>query len=484
LRCVRAGPDFIDDPERYGNIGADIIELQLGRFPMVNPGKLRLLADRANLRTLATVGSLEGHGRGLLEKAVLARFDYVEVPLDTDVETRGRMLAQARKIGVKVVLSHRTARPPGTVEAVLRLFQKCSRAGGDLALASFGVHLSAQVRVLREVSSAASALGIPFGIAGTGRLSRLVSLLRADISFGALGGSGDGLDIGLLSRLGPATRLFAQVGEPAHPTVPLEVLNGSFRATGCDCACIRLEPVPDDAPGLIRLLGEMGFEGFTVGRPFRLGLIPLARAIGPAIPAVSVATRRDGRFIGHDTDGPAMLEALESSGIRVHRRRALVLGTGGAARSAALSLSSRGARVVLAGRSLRRALDAAAAVGAQAASLSTIGPLLDRSSLLVNTIPRIDDALLPDPCLRPDLVVVDLDCSPTASSLAGRAAGSGARTVDGMAVLRRGLSEALRLFTGVRPPAELVGRLMDESLRREASKKKSLRATKVINLQK
>ena len=483
MRCVRAGPDFVEDPERYGNLGAELLELPLGQFPHTNLGKLRLLSDRANLRTLATVESLEGHGRALLEKAVIARFDYVGVPLDTDVEMRGRMLAQARKHGVKVVLSHRSTRPPRSVESVLCLFQKCFRAGGDLALASFEVLRADHVRVLKEASSAAGALGIPHGIGGTGRLSQLVSLLPGDLVFAALDGHGDGLDLAILSRLGPKTRLFAILGEPAHPTVPLEVQNGCFRAMGSDCACIQLGPMPDDAAGLACLLREMGFEGLTVGSPFRQSMVQFTPATGLDIPAVSVVTRRNGRFVGHDTDGPALLGALEGAGVRVHRRRALVFGTGGAARSAALALSSRGARVVIAGRTLRRALDAAGAVGVQAASLSSVGPVLSRSSLLVNAIPGIDDALVPDSSLRPDLVVVDLDCSPPTSALLGRAAESGAQTVSGMAVLSRGLSEALRLFTGSRPPAGMVGRLMDESLHREESKKKSLRATKVFNLQ-
>ena len=479
MRCVRAGPDLVDDPERYGKSGAELLELPLGLFPATNPGKLRLLADRAGLQTLATVQRLEGPGRAQLEKAVQARFDYVEVPLDTDVETRGRMLAQARRAGVKVVLSCRSARPPRSVESVLRLFQKCSRAGGDLALASFEVFRADHVRALRDASAAAGALGIPHGIAGTGGLSRLVSLLPGDLVFGALGGEPDGLDIGLLSRIGPSTRLFAIIGEPAHPTVPLEVLNASFRALGQNCACIQLQVGPDGPAGLAGLLREMGFSGFLIGRPFRAAAVALAPASGGAPAAVSAVTVRGRALVSHDTDGPALLDALERSGVRVHRRRAVVLGTGGAARSVALALRSRGARVVIAGRSLRRALEAAGVSGAEAASLSSLGALLGRSSLLVSAIPGAGGAVVPDSCLHPGLVVVDLDCSPGPRDLSGRAAESGAHTVSGTAVLGRNLVEALRLFTGARPPKGQVEGLVDEILRRGArAKKKSRRDQK------
>jgi shikimate dehydrogenase len=481
---VPAGPDFVDDPERYGRMGAGLLELPLERFSSSNPGRLRLLADRASLRTLATVERLEGRGRALLEKAVLARFDYIEIPLETDVETRGRMLAQARKHGVKVVLSQRSARPPRSVESVLRLFQKCFRAGGDLALGGFEVFSADHVRVLREASGAATTLGIPHGIAATGSLAQLASLLPADLVFGSMDGRTDAMDLSLLSRVRPTTRLFAIIGEPAHPSATLEVLNGGFWALGLDCACLQLSPGPDGPGGLVRLLQDMGFQGFLVGRPFRIAAAALVLASGAPPPAVSVLTVRRGVLAGHDTDGGAALDAFDRSGVRVHRRRAVVLGTGGAARSVALALRSRGARVVIAGRNLRRALEAAGAAGAEAAALSSLETVLGRASLLVSAVCGEGGDVVSDSWLRPDLVVMDLDCSQPDGRLPGRAAEAGAHTVGGTAVMARNLSEALRLFTGARPPARLVGRLIDESQRRVNHMKKTKRATKVINLQK
>ncbi len=176
-----------------------------------------------------------------------------------------------------------------------------------------------------------------------------------------------------------------------------------------------------------------------------------------------MVTVRCGALAGHDTDGEALLEALDRSGVRVQRRRAMVLGTGGAARSVARALRTRGAQVVLAGRSLRRALEAAGPAGARAAGLQSVGALLWRSSLLVNCIPSLEPGLLPERSIRPGLVVVDLDCSPAASGLPGRAAERGAHTVGGTEVMVANLARAMRLFTGESPPRRLVGELLDES---------------------
>jgi shikimate dehydrogenase len=471
---VRAGPDFIDEPERYGNCGAQIVELPLERFPGVNPGKLRLLADRAGLRTLATTAPAGGRGLPLLERAVLARLDYVELPLETDVETRGRFLAKSRKSAVKVVLSQRSDQPPRSAETVLRTFQKCARAGGDLALVSCDVSRADDVRALREASAAARRQGIPHGLRGSGGLSALAPLLGADLVFGDIDGRDEGLDIGLLSRISPATRLCAVIGEPAHPEAAPGALNEFFRRGGLDHACIGLRPGPDGPGALARLLAEMGFLGILVGRPFRTAMASGAPAPAGGAPSVSVVRSRAGGLAGFDTDGPVLLRALDDSGIRVHRRRALVLGTGGAARSAARALRSRGAHVAVAGRDLRKALEAAGGAGARAARLASVPKILARSTLLVNAIPSAPSGLVPEECLRPGLVVVDLDCSPGASDLLDRAAGRGAHVVGGRAVLAKNLAEALRLFTGARPSRRLVGDILDEALRRAARSKKNL----------
>lgn len=465
--CVRAGRDLLDEPERYRGCGAGLLEIPLSLFPGVNPGKLRLQADRANLRTLAALDGLEDRTGSVVERAILARFDYVEIPLGTDVETRGRSLARARKAGVKTVVSHRSERPPRSVESTVRVLQKCSRAGGSLVLGSFPAASPEHLRVLSGAARALGSLGVPHGLSGRGPLSALVSLLPGELSFGSLGGMGDGLDVTTLSRIGPKTSLFAHIGGKGAPAGVAEVLDGCLRELGLDAACIGL-PDAGSAGELAGALVEMGFSGLSLGRPQSGGSLPLLPPEGRKLPAVSVMTVRAGSVLGFDIEGPSLLRALEESGIRVNRRRAVVAGTGAAAVSAAAALSRRGANVVLAGRSLWHALKAGPAAGASAAAYASLPSVLRRASLLVKADPELPGRVLSQRSLHPGLVVADLDCAGPETPFLRAAAEAGAQTVDGMALPRTRAAETVRLLTGQRPRRGTVGRLVAELTRRAA----------------
>ena len=461
MRCVRVDKGFSEDPERYRSSGADLLEIPLDLFDRVSPGKLRLLCDRTGLRALASAGGTGRGGNGLLENAIHARFDLVKLELDMDVETRGRIIALARKHGAKVVLYQSSPRPPRSVESVVRIFQKCSRAGGDLGLAGFQVSRAQDVRFLRDAGPAVRAMGLPHGYSGTGRLAQLVPVLPADLKYGvAENRSREGLDMATLSAIGPITRLFAIVGEPAHPAFSAGLYSRAFREQGQDCVCLHLFPEHDDLGDTVKLLDEMGFDGFLVGRPFREKVLRHVAPPPGGTGAAGAVIRQNGRFAGRDTGGPALLAALDAAGVRVHRRRALVLGPGGAARSAAAALRSRGAQVVIAGRNLRLTLTAAAAVRAGAAPLSSAAAVLSRSSLLVNCIPEGALEIVGGENLRREMVVADLACCPPTTPLLACALEAGALTVPGTSVAVQEACSSLRLFTGETFPRELLEKLL------------------------
>ncbi|MBM4249617.1 MAG: hypothetical protein FJ149_09345 [Euryarchaeota archaeon] len=464
--CIRAGRDLLDEPERYRGTGAGLLEIPLRLFPGVNPGKLRLQADRTGLRTLAALDGLEDRAGTVIERALPARFDYVEIPLGTDVESRGRALARARKAGQRTVVSQRSRLPPGSVESTVRALQKCSRAGGDLVLGAFPAASVEDVRVLLGASRALRAMGVPFGLAGTGPLSPLVSLLPGGLTFCSSGGRGDGLDVSVASRIGPGTGRFAHIEGAGARARGAAVLDGCFRALGLDAVCVGLSGPMDGAGALFGLLVEMGFLGVSLERAVPGSELPVLPPEGRRMPSVSVVTVRPGGIFGHDTDGPALLRALAESGIRVRRRRAVVAGTGAAALSAASALRRNGARVALAGRSLRGALRAARSIGAAAAAAPSVASLLRRSSLLVKADPELPQDFPAPSSLHAGLVVADLDGTGTNTPILRAAGEAGAQTVDGTAVAIHRVAETVSLLTGLRPSRATVDRLISEKARR------------------
>lgn len=93
---------------------------------------------------------------------------------------------------------------------------------------------------------------------------------------------------------------------------------------------------------------EHGVEGFNATMPHKEALIPLLDEMdGDAVclGAVNTVCLRDGKWVGHNTDGAGCLAALEERGMWP-AKRVIVLGAGGAAKAVALKLASSGAEKV------------------------------------------------------------------------------------------------------------------------------------------
>lgn len=93
---------------------------------------------------------------------------------------------------------------------------------------------------------------------------------------------------------------------------------------------------------------ENGVIGFNATMPHKEDLIPLLDEVsGDAarFGAVNTVCLREGKWIGHNTDGEGCLAALQQAGLWP-AERVVVLGAGGAAKAIALKLASSGARRV------------------------------------------------------------------------------------------------------------------------------------------
>jgi shikimate dehydrogenase len=146
--------------------------------------------------------------------------------------------------------------------------------------------------------------------------------------------------------------------------------------------------------------------------------------------SVNTLVIEDGRVLGSSTDGLAVTSQIEASG-----RRALVLGTGGAAKAVAAALEDAGADVVVVGR-----------------RDPGWPPVPAPYDVLVNATPLKDDVVV-EPV--PDMQVVDLaynaDGRPTALIEAARAADCHP-CVDGLDVLLAQGAASFERWTGEAAP--------------------------------
>jgi len=140
-------------------------------------------------------------------------------------------------------------------------------------------------------------------------------------------------------------RRFAVLGDPiAHSKSPA-MQGAAFRALGLPHTYEAIRATAEDLPGLVAELREGVFHGFNVTVPHKERVLALAderdesaRVAGAANTLVRAA---DGWAVAYNTDAPALaaeIAALLPAGRTLAGARALVLGSGGAARAAIVAL--------------------------------------------------------------------------------------------------------------------------------------------------
>lgn len=148
---------------------------------------------------------------------------------------------------------------------------------------------------------------------------------------------------------------FAVIGSPiAHSRSP-QIYNELFKKHGIEADFIRLLVEPCEIADIRNIASEL--SGFAVTMPHKRAIIPYLDALAPsalACGSVNIVERRQDKLIGHNTDGDGLADALADAGVDVRGKRALILGRGGAALSAACALTERGCETELLVRTLSR----------------------------------------------------------------------------------------------------------------------------------
>lgn len=218
---------------------------------------------------------------------------------------------------------------------------------------------------------------------------------------------------------------------------------------------------------LIQAARIMGFAGLNITYPCKQAVLPLlddlsdgARRMG----AVNTVVFRDGRAIGHNTDGSGWTWAFQRAVGRPDLRRVVLLGAGGAGSAIAHELLTLGAdRLSIVdidgdrARALADELNRQYA-GMRAMARADIAAAMADATGLVHATPtgmeKLPGLPLPAQLLRPAMWVSEVVYFPIETALLAQARAIGCPTVDGGGMAVGQAVDAFRLFTGRQPDAE------------------------------
>ena len=157
-------------------------------------------------------------------------------------------------------------------------------------------------------------------------------------------------------RVKPSTARYAVLGSSLPHTWSPFIHNSLFMAAGLDAIYLPVT-VPEEKLGSVTDVFRSCFSGFNVTIPYKERIIPYLDDVDDAVKAcgaVNTVDIREGRMIGHITDGLGMLRAIEECGIVTEGIDVLILGGGGAARVAGYEFLSHGGTVTFAVRSMEK----------------------------------------------------------------------------------------------------------------------------------
>jgi 3-dehydroquinate dehydratase/shikimate dehydrogenase len=374
--------------------------------------------------------------------------------------------------GRGLIVSHHDLE--GTPDDLDRLYERMSRLGADIVkIAVTPLSVADVGRLLAFAARVAGAGGpplIPLALGPMGIITRVVAgrygapFTYAAPEAGAEAAPGQ-LPLDQMARLfrarsvGRATRVYGVLGRQVTRSLSPALHNPAFEACGLDAVYV---PLQAEALGpFLRALPDLGLSGFSVTQPYKVEIVPHLDEVdetAAACGSVNTVTCEGGRLRGATTDGAGVVGPLRRR-LELRDRRVVIMGAGGAARSAALALRGEGARVTVVARDLARA--AAVAEAARCAH----GALDDLAryawDVLINATPvgshaQPDVSPVPAALHRPGTVVFDMVNDPLETPLLREAQQAGCTIVDGLEML---LAQAVLQFerwTGRPAPLEAM----------------------------
>ena len=267
------------------------------------------------------------------------------------------------------------------------------------------------------------------------------------------------------------------IGYPvAHSRSP-QMHNAAFRELNFDAVYALWETPPGMLAQRVASLRAPDMPGANVTIPYKEDVVPLldeCDTLATRIGAVNTIVNRDGKLVGYNTDAPGLVRALAEcpgSPFDARGKEIVILGTGGAARAAAVAMLDAGARFIsILGRDWARIdallhhLHSSAAKkfmhGALFGSAAT-NESLKRSDLVVNATsvglivsngpPLIDVNLL-----RVGSLVMDMVFNAGLTPLLQAAQAHGCFVMDGLSMLLYQGTLAFELWTGKDAPVEVM----------------------------
>jgi 3-dehydroquinate dehydratase/shikimate dehydrogenase len=264
-----------------------------------------------------------------------------------------------------------------------------------------------------------------------------------------------------------AAKIYGVIADPVRHSISPAVHNRAFQSHRVDAVYLPFLVQPAQLKDFFTLAESLPIAGFSVTIPHKQRILryldvvdPLARRIG----AVNTVWKKAGKWRGANTDADAVTVPL-SRRLRLSKSSVLVVGNGGAARSAAYALVGSGAKVSIVGRNPDRVRSLARACGAESLLREQVNGR--KFDALVHATP-LGMFPHPDACFFPGAIpaslVFDMVYNPLETMLLRHASSQGLTVISGLQMFLEQATRQFEIWTGASAPRSVMEKAAVEAL--------------------
>lgn len=277
-----------------------------------------------------------------------------------------------------------------------------------------------------------------------------------------------------MEKINGKTKMFGIIGYPIKHTFSPHMHNAAFAALKLNAIYVPFEVAPEKLKDALCGVVALGVCGINVTVPHKEAIASLLDKLSPeakGVGAVNVILVKDGKTIGHNTDGEGFLVSLRKElKISPKGKSIFVLGAGGAAKAIVYVSAREGAKsVILVDVIHERAKKLALKIAREFPRCNTqsvpylksrIDEEVMNADILINATPvgmkKNDPCIVSPNALHKDLAVYDLIYNPSKTKLLREAKKKGLKASNGLGMLLYQGVLSFELFTGKKAPISVM----------------------------
>ena len=271
--------------------------------------------------------------------------------------------------------------------------------------------------------------------------------------------------------------LTAAFGQPISENPTQVMIEAAYDHHNLDWRYLTIEVGPDDLEAAVKGAKVMGFQGFNCTIPHKVKVIDYLDGLGQSaslMGAVNGVVRRDGQWIGENTDGKGFVSSLREL-TDPARKKIVIFGAGGAARAISVEVALAGAshinivnRSIPRGEELTTLLQDNLPCYADFTHWDGTFAIPEDTDVVINAtsiglFPDVDARLDFDlNTLSSHMVVADVIPNPPATHLVRDAREKECKVIDGLGMLVNQGVIGIKHWTGMDPDPTVMRAALEE----------------------